>query len=254
MPTLSNRPLTLSRGVIAKFRSLSTDHTEPIRYAIIELNSRRIGYIYVDSVTYDGAGAGGTKRLVNPGKIFEELTDKIVADLVSKQATKVILDIRSSAGGAPYNGARIAARFISKRKKYMISKTTVQFGKEQSKGEYIEPAGNRALAGKKLAILANSNTCSAGEMLVLMLQQADGFIGQWGVPTNGCTGTVIDRELPNGWIFRFTSSRTYAVNGTDYFKVGLQPINEHFQPTNQYHKRDNALIAAIEYLIAYPKK
>ena len=89
-------------------------------------------------------------------------------------------------------------------------------------------------------------------MLVLMLQQADGFIGQWGVPTNGCTGTVIDRELPNGWVFRFTSSRTYAVDGTDYFKVGLQPIDQNFQPTKQYLKGDDALIAAIQFLIANP--
>ena len=130
-PALKNRILSVSPGG-AQFRLLSTDNTKPIRYAIIEINSRRIGYIYVDSVTYDGGDdAGGTERLVNPGKIFEELTDKIVADLVSKNATQVILDIRSSAGGAPYNGARIAARFINKRKKYMISKTTVQFGKEQ---------------------------------------------------------------------------------------------------------------------------
>ena len=249
-------PVILTDHTTAKLAYLSTNNADPIRYAIIKVptgsTERKIGYIYVESITH-AEESGGIGRLENPGEIFSKITDRIVADLKKRGATQLILDIRSSAGGTVYNGARIAGRFVRTKKKFMTSYVTTSPGQEKAIDEYLEPLGNRDLAGEdiQLAVLINKNTCSGGEMLTLMLQQADGFIGRWGVPTHGCPGTVIDRELPNGWVFRFTSSRTYGADGTDYLKVGLQPIDKDHKPTQQYDKAEQALIAAIEKLLTY---
>ena len=105
----------------------------------------------------------------------------------------------------------------------MISENRTSASEFTKVDEYISPRGVSFYQGAPLVVLVNSLTCSGGEMLLLMLQQASGYKSTIGTPTQGCAGTIIDRELPNGWIFRFTSSRTSEPDGREYFKVGIRP-------------------------------
>ncbi len=187
-----------------------------IRYGII---SNVIGYLYVISLVDN---LGGIDRLTSTS-VFGELVDEMVEKFSSQGVEKIIVDIRSSAGGAAYRGKEIAGRFLSQEKTFMISENLTSPTTYETVYEKVSPVGKGALRGLPLVLLVNTRTCSGGEMLSLMFQQADGYRRTIGTSTYGCTGTIIDKELMNGWIIRITSSRTFTPDHISYFKIGIVP-------------------------------
>ena len=181
--------------------------------------STKIGYVFVDSLVDN---VGGSQRL-SDSQDFGAITDSMLTQFQSHGVEKLIFDVRSPAGGAVHRGKAISSRFVSSPKVFMISEAPDTSGEYKRREETISPAGNAYYRGKPLVILTNTNTCSGGEMLVLMLRQADGYRKTIGSSTRGCAGTIIDRELPNGWIIRVTSSRTFMPEEKEYFKVGIEP-------------------------------
>ena len=206
-------------------------------------NSREIGYVFVDSLVDN---VGGDQRL-NDSRDFGAITDRMLAKFQSLGVEKLIFDIRSPAGGAVHRGKAISSRFVSSQKVFMISEAPDTSGEYERREETISPAGNAYYRDKPLVILTNTNTCSGGEMLVLMLRQADGYRKTIGSSTRGCAGTIIDRELPNGWIIRVTSSRTFMPEKKEYFKVGIEP--EQIEQFGwEIGEEDTVLAKAIELL------
>ena len=58
-------------------------------------------------------------RVNNPNKgIFGRTMDEILTYFNSQNVKSVIVDIRSDAGGAVYNGTEIASRFVTDKKKF----------------------------------------------------------------------------------------------------------------------------------------
>ena len=104
----------------SQFRYLSALNSPLMAYGIIETpGGGKIGYIYVNALVQTLGGSGRLDN--NQGKVFAESTDRFLEALNSRGATKLIVDIRSNAGGAVHNARRIASRFVSESRKFMIS-------------------------------------------------------------------------------------------------------------------------------------
>jgi len=176
-----------------------------------------IGYIYIKELSAVLGGAGRLK-----GNKWKEEIEQILKELSRKNVTKMIVDIRSDAGGSNYNALYIANRFANTTAPYMIEKY------EKDKGEYgeiiyrVKPEGKYHFRDGKIALLSNNNTGSGGEMFVLAMLERQNLV-HIGTHTAGCAGAIIERDLYNGWNFILTSSKTYFANGDTYFQKGIRP-------------------------------
>lgn len=180
-------------------------------------SSPTIGYVYIKNLSESD---GGIDRL--GGSSWREEIEEILAELNGKGVETMIVDIRSRAGGSSSNPRYIANRFVNASSVYMIEEYEKDQNNYDSQSFSVEPEGSASFREGKIALLTNNLTCSGGEMLVLALLQRANVV-HIGTPTNGCSGSIVDRDLYNGWKFRITASRTFRADGSSYFKTGIAP-------------------------------
>jgi len=174
-----------------------------------------VGYIYIRAFNDN---IGGTDSLgIKDG--VKKIND-IIKELNNKEVTKMIIDIRSDAGGSNYVPRYIAQRFIDKTAIYMIEQYPE--GSSFIRKEWIvEPAGTGFRTGK-IALLSNGQTASGGEMFLLAMLQRDNIV-HIGSTSAGAAGNIVTKDLSNGWDFTMTNSKTEFPDGKQYFKVGITP-------------------------------
>lgn len=176
-----------------------------------------IGYIYVTALV---GAIGGTGRLTNnPDR---EQINPILEELNRLGVTRMIVDIRSGAGGSSYNGQYIANRFADKTATYLIEEYLIDDGEIEQLDFQVSPQGEIGFRTGKIALLTNNLTCSGGELLTLAMLQR-GSLVHIGTPTRGCAGSIVERDLYNGWNFVLTSSKTFGPNKEEYFQSGIRP-------------------------------
>ena len=186
-----------------------------------------IGYILVKELNKNTSAFGR----VNDDRQWLKKIDSIINDLKSRGVKKMILDIRSSAGGSQTNAEYIIARFIKKTSPYMVSYDLV--GPAESRDSYkrqvisFSPNSSGARFSGPVVLLMNANTGSGGEIFVLTALQIPG-IKTIGTNTNGLPGSITVYDLPNHWKLQLTTSKTYPLkpdgsDGINYLTVGIPP-------------------------------
>jgi hypothetical protein len=199
-----------------------------------------IGYIYVEGLIIV---LGGSERL--KGNKWKAGIELIIKDLKDKGVTRMIVDVRSGAGGSNYNALYIANRFANTTSPYMIERYEADNGKFDEITYSVKPEGQYHFRDGKIALLSNTFTCSGGEMFVLAMLQRKNLV-HIGTPSEGCSGAIIQRDFYNGWDCILTSSQTTLPDGTTYFKTGIRP-QIIVKNTREYYKthKDKVLERAI---------
>jgi carboxyl-terminal processing protease len=85
---------------------------------------------------------------------------------------------------------------------------------------YIHPEGK--YIGKPIAVLTDRYTISAGERSVMALRALPN-VTIFGDTTNGAHGTMIGRELANGWFYSLVPQQVELYDGRSYEGIGLAP-------------------------------
>jgi carboxyl-terminal processing protease len=140
-----------------------------------------------------------------------------------KNVSGYIIDLRHNKGGDFTFAFGQMGRFITEKKFVFKSKT--KNGPDENDYTpwhlwYIEPSGNHV--DKPLVVLTDRYTISAGERTVMAFQTLNNvrFIGD---TTNGAQGTMIGRELANGWYYSLVTQKVEMFDGKSYEGVGLAP-------------------------------
>jgi hypothetical protein len=180
-------------------------------------NHPTIGYIFILELSDKFGGSGRLE-----GNKWKEEIEPILQKLNNRNVSKIIVDIRSSAGGSNYNPLYIANRFADKTAPYMIEENEITNGEYEKITYNVKPEGIHHFREGKIALLSNFNTGSGGEMFILAMLKRDNLV-HIGTPSSGCAGSIVERDLFNGWNFILTSSKTYSANGDVYFKKGIRP-------------------------------
>lgn len=191
----------------------------------------KIGYILIKKLSNDDLNIF---ERVNDNQEWLKKIDTIIKRLKSAGVKKMILDIRSDAGGSQTNAEFIISRFIKSEKAYMASYDLT--GPADNKANYkrevisIRPPKNQKGAehfSGPVVLLQDKNTGSGGEIFVLAARQIPGIktIGDF---TAGLPGTIAVYDLPNYWTLQLTTSKTFPVNsdgsdGETYLKEGIKP-------------------------------
>ncbi|HZH71827.1 MAG: hypothetical protein GXY77_14355 [Fibrobacter sp.] len=151
--------------------------------------------------------------------------DRIDGIIAKFSNTKgMIVDVRNNGGGDSQNAKKIASRFADSSR--LCCKTRRKNGPghgdfNEWEDHYINPAENAY--HKKVCVLINEYSYSSAEMFALFMK-AFPHVMLVGDTTGGGGGSPITRELPNGWLYRFSnmarSLTRHATNGKQWYLSG----------------------------------
>jgi carboxyl-terminal processing protease len=206
---------------------LESDFKEGFEESYIygKIKNENVGYIFFDYV----------------GDNFFVLNDFLKK---YENSNGFIIDLRHNQGGDfTYCFSEIGR--LTNQKRYVF-KSKTKNGKGQNDYTnwtewYIQPKGN--FINKPIIVLTDRYTISAGERSVMAFKTLPN-VTIVGDTTNGAHGTMIGRELANGWFYSLVPQKVEMFDGQSYEGIGLAPdvnlknltseINQGIDKTLQY--------------------
>lgn len=168
----------------------------------------------------------------------------------------MIIDLRQNGGGSLSNVFRILNRFVEE--KTLVYESFIKNGPgpndfSAAQPAYLEPAENdegevrRQYLNKPVIVLVDRGSYSATSFFALATLPLDNFT-LIGDRTGGGLGIPNGGQLPNGWTYRFSISRTLTPDGQNY--EGGVPVDEQviLTPSARLQGRDPVLDRAIELI------
>jgi len=191
------------------------DRPENFNYSIIERNYLKDDYEITGPFINRWIGEVGYVYYGSFNAGFRE--NELDALLAKYQNAKgLIIDLRSNGGGSLDNARTLLRRFIDQKRPVLQWEYKSGKGKEDfypAQVEHSEPGGNYRFAGK-IILLTNRSSYSAATFFTAMMKSIPGVISV-GDTTGGGGGLPWLAELPNGWTYRFSSTRGKMLNGQD---------------------------------------
>ncbi len=134
-----------------------------------------------------------------------------------------IIDLRHNKGGDFTYSFSETGRLTSHSRFVFRSKTKNGKGKNDFtswKEWYLKPKGE--YINKPIIVLTDRFTISAGERAVMAFKTLPN-VTVLGDTTNGAHGTMIGRELANGWFYSLVPQKVELFDGKSYEGIGLAP-------------------------------
>lgn len=140
-----------------------------------------------------------------------------------KNTKGLIIDIRQNGGGYVSNVFSLLSRFSNDKK--LLYKTQIKSGPYEDnftdlEDIYTEESSSEIYPGK-VAILTDRGSYSASSFFSVCTYAYDNIF-LVGDTTGGGLGLPNGGQLPNGWTYRFSITRTIAVDGNNY-ESGVPP-------------------------------
>lgn len=162
----------------------------------------------------------------------------------------IILDLRNNGGGAVNNIYRLGSRFADE-KRFIYSSILKNGPGHDDFGEpadvYMNPGG--AYQYLKPVILLTNRGCFSATSFFTLAMKAFPHVTLVGDTTGGGLGSPAGYELPNGWSYRFSVSRTLSPAGEN-FENGIPPdVTVWMNPENELIGIDDIMEKAIELIL-----
>jgi carboxyl-terminal processing protease len=180
-------------------------------YIYGKIKNEDIAYIFFDYV----------------GENFYKLNDFLTE---YENVNGYVIDLRHNTGGDFTYCFSEIGRLTSQSRFVFRSKTKNGKGKNDFtpwKEWYIKPKGE--YINKPIVVLTDRFTISAGERAAMAFKTLPN-VTVLGDTTNGAHGTMIGRELPNGWFYSLVPQKVEMFDGKSYEGIGLAP-DEYIQNT-----------------------
>lgn len=132
----------------------------------------------------------------------------------------LIIDVRDNNGGNVYNAQSVLNKLADEKKLWHSTQNRTTNGLDDPYWWYIEPEDEPFT--KKVIVLTGRYTISAGERFVLGANTLSHVINI-GDTTANTQGSVMGRELLNGWKYSFTFEKVLDANGASYEGIGISP-------------------------------
>ncbi|HEX3082595.1 MAG TPA: S41 family peptidase [Candidatus Saccharimonadia bacterium] len=187
-------------------------------------------------------GNVGYINITRFGEDTASLIDQAAADLKSKGATKIILDLRNDGGGYLDAGVAVASEFLPQGKTIVSERTD---GKTTN--TLTASAGGK-LVGLPTVVLINGGSASASEIVAGALH--DNKAARLEGEKSFGKGSVQEiKDLPGGSQLKVTVAHWYTPGGININKEGIKPDVEVKLTTDDFNaNRDPQLDKALELL------
>ena len=162
----------------------------------------------------------------------------------------IILDMRSNGGGSVNNIYKIGSRFADRKREVYKSILKNGPGHEDFTEPAVvemEPAG--AYQYTKKVILLTNRGCFSATSFFATAMKAFPHVIQVGDTTGGGLGAPAGFELPNGWGYRFSVSRTFTPDGLNW-EDGVPPdVTVWMDPEEEFAGIDSIMEKGIELIL-----
>jgi hypothetical protein len=203
-----------------------------------------VGYIH-----YESFSSGISTSLLDY-IIYKMLTKDALS--IDGQVAGLIIDVRNNGGGSVDNAFTLANRFAPKEQikvadwYYKAGPEHNNFTKPESK--YIKYNGSELYQfNKPIVILTNRSCYSATNMFASIMAMLPN-VTLIGDKTGGGGGLPINNELPNGWRYRFSATRTIDPTGYN-IEFGISPdIKIDLDSADLANGKDTYIERAIQYI------
>ena len=191
---------------------------------IIEYENNKIGYIIIDIFA------------ANTNEQFKKELEKLEKDKINS----LIIDVRGNSGGYLTTVSDILEMFLKKGDLVYQLKT-----KEKIEKVYDNTNEKRSY---KVAILVNSGSASASEMLTAAMKDTYNAY-TIGTTTFGKSKVQKTQDLSNGTTIKYTFQEWLTPKGESVGDKGLTPEYEvNYTPADEEHKYDSQLQKALDLL------
>ena len=204
-----------------------------------------IGYIYYESFEDDFSESVLDYLITQYSSRIENNKDTVFVK-------GLIIDVRNNGGGSLDNARTMVSRFAEE-------KTLVHYWQYKNGPghddftdripKYIEPGGEFQYQGPVI-ILTNRSCFSATNFFVQMMKEVmpRGRLRVVGDQTGGGGGLPLNRELSNGWIYRFSSTVTTTPAGEN-IEFGIKPdVEVDMDPDDMAEGKDTMLETALQII------
>lgn len=214
--------------ILAHYLAMGREHTGPLRF------SKRREVLYVDYRSF-----------------ADVLTDRDLDSLANlAQGMKgVILDIRNNGGGNLSNAYKLASCFAPVRTEFARQRWKRGPGRDDFSdwtSMYIGPRTGSVFAGPVI-VLTNRRSYSASSFFAQMMRSLP-HVRLLGDRTGGGGGTPAFGELPNGWIYRFSSTQTIDLEGLQMEEGVPVDYEVRMRRNDEISGRDTLIEEAIRLL------
>jgi hypothetical protein len=245
-------------NLISPFRSSRYDFDllGPENYDLRVVRENYLKNDYVITGPFEHALVGSDKRIAYVR--YSSFSDKVAPAFVNfllsyyRNAQGLIFDIRQNGGGSAANIFNILNIMATKKTLLYNSYLKSGPGKDDFEGPqavFTEPDKDRFNFTKKIVVLIDRGTFSAASFFALGARELDNMI-LMGDKTGGGLGLPNGGQLPNGWTYRFSISRTLSPAGEN-FENGVPPD---IQVLLKKSDRDRGVDTVIERAIEELKK
>lgn len=182
--------------------NIRTDEDQ--NYVYGKIKNENIGYIFFDNV----------------GNNFFQMNDFLNK---FENADGLIIDLRHNQGGDFTFAFSEIGRLTDQRRFVFKSKTKNGVGADDFTpwfDWFLDPSGD--YLDIPIVVLTDRYTISAGERAVMAFMTIPNAI-TLGDTTNGAHGTMIGRELANGWFYSLVPQKVELFDGKTYEGIGLAP-------------------------------
>ncbi|HYV95562.1 MAG TPA: S41 family peptidase, partial [Chitinophagales bacterium] len=209
--------------------------TGSLQNTIIDTLGVRVGYIRYSS-------------FLNPVSSYD--ISYVIKRFLADSVDGVIMDVRNNGGGDVGNVFTLVNHFADEKRLAYFSQIKAAPGAgDFTDDEYVyaEPAASYRFTGR-IAVLTNRSCFSATSLFCLAMKQFP-YVKMIGDSTGGGLGAPTYGELPNGWTYRFSVTRTLSPNGDNWENGIPADVLIDLDPVLQDEGYDSIIERAIEYII-----
>ncbi len=190
-----------------------------------------IGYLFCADFKGDKA---------SNNQIFKEVISKF------KDAHGIVIDLRVNDGGSVYNAQNLLNKITSTRTLWHFTQNRTINGFDAPYAWYIEPDEKVRYNGNVI-VLTGRYTISAGERFTIGSKLLENVM-VIGDTTANTQGSVMGREMLNGWQFTCTFEKVTDPDGHNYAGTGIPPDYYVSADSVYINNKDMILEMAIQLL------
>lgn len=225
------------------------DAPENFDYSLIERNY--LGENYEITGPFRNAWLKDTVGYVYYGSFSSHISDYSIDYIVNKfkDAKGLIIDVRNNGGGSSANADKFVSRFADENRLYGYERFKTGPGHQQFSAyfeRHVDTGGDKRFT-KKVVVLTNRSSYSATNDFVLQMRALP-HVTIIGDTTGGGGGYPYYAQLPNGWIYRFSSTQLVDPN-QQQVEMGIAPDEvEYLRDIDKLNGRDNIVERAIQII------
>lgn len=185
-----------------------------------------IGYLHIGSFS---------------GRLSFTQLDPIMKDL--KQYSAIVIDVRNNGGGSTLQSDKVVAHFADDRYTYSYARYKNGPGHDQFSHwlSFETQISDNAVYKQPVFVLSNRNCASTTESFILAMRALP-RVTIVGDTTAGSSGNPIFRELPNGWLYRFSCWQQADEHKQMFENYGLVPdVPTWISPRDARRNRDTII-------------